>query len=384
MKKVLSLSAAGLLSCYLPVAQGLELYNDEKSSVDFKGNLSVYYIKSGNTTEINDGFSRYLFDLRHQLDDGWQALAMLEWGIQVSKTGEQLYIGNNGLTSTGPSPDTTWLRQGYVGASHDTYGTLSIGKQWGTSYDIAGVTDYFEVFGAQAQGTYNFGTDGGFSGTGRAEQSVKYKLDYKNFSFGAQFLVSDNVISTADIPGEESNGVIFNDSYGMSVIYRAPLDIGLGFAYNKADISLVADINKIEPTQSEKVSDELITAHITYRPYGSLGLHAALVFTDMNYHDINDVGKVMEKSSGIELYSAYRFDNNISLIVGYNSLKDNSTTTTFGSNNFHLKHYILSAKYHWDDNAYFYIESKFDDSTLVTPDSTADENATGIGMMFTF
>ena len=69
MKKLLSISTAGLLSCYLPVAQGLEVYNDGTSSMDFKGNLSVYYIKSGDEAEINDGFSRYTFDLKHEMKE---------------------------------------------------------------------------------------------------------------------------------------------------------------------------------------------------------------------------------------------------------------------------------------------------------------------------
>lgn len=71
MKKFLSIILIGLLSCYLPVAQGLELFNNEKSRLDFKGNLSVYYIDNGESSEINDGFSRYTFDMAHQMKDGW-------------------------------------------------------------------------------------------------------------------------------------------------------------------------------------------------------------------------------------------------------------------------------------------------------------------------
>lgn len=389
MKKLLSISTVGLLSCYLPVAQSVEIYNNDETRFDFNGNLSVYYLKSGETAEINDGFSRYTFDVKHHMKGDWQALALLEWGIQISKTGDQLYIGNNNLTSTGPAEDTTWLRLGYVGIEHEAYGRFTMGKQWGVSYDVAGVTDYFEVFGAEAQGTYNYGTDGGFSGTGRAEQALQYKVNYQNVSFGAQYLVSDDLIHTDIAPENPNNkqnfGVKFNDSYGMSVVYQAPYDIGLGIAYNKAKISLVADIgDSKDAIQSPKIDDEIITAHITYRPYGSLGLHAALVFTDMKNHEINDIGKVMAKSSGIELFSAYRFDNDISLIVGYNSLKDNSNTLVASASDYHLKYFILSAKYHWDDDFYLYIESKIDDSTLVAQGSTAAENATGVGMMFVF
>ncbi|KGJ97917.1 porin [Colwellia psychrerythraea] len=370
-----------------PITHSLELFNDGESALDFKGNLSVYYIKSGETAEINDGFSRYTFDMTHQLKNNWQALGLLEWGVQISRTGDQVFVTNNGLTSTGPTTDTTWLRLGYVGFEHETYGRFTLGKQWGVSYDVGGVTDWFEIFGAEGQGTYNFGTDGGFSGTGRAEQAIQYKVNYQDFSFGAQYLVSDDVVRTGDTPGEEDGfGVKFNDSYGLSVIYKAPYEIGLGLAYNKAKISLISDIDKElkDYSQSAKADDELITAHITYRPYGSLGLHVAAVFTDMTNHEINDVGQVMNKASGIELFSAYRFDNDISLILGYNSLKDDSNGLIGSDGTFHQKYFILSAKYHWDEDFYFYIESKIDDSTLVEQDSNLAENATGIGMMFVF
>jgi len=369
-----------------PIAHSLELFNNGESALDFKGNLSVYYIKSGETAEINDGFSRYTFDMSHQLKDNWQAMGLLEWGVQISRTGDQIFISNNGLTSTGATNDTTWLRLGYVGVEHETYGRFTMGKQWGVSYDVASVTDWFEVFGADAQGTYNFGTDGGFSGTGRAEQALQYKVNYQGLSFGAQYLVSDDEVRTSETPGIDENfGVKFNDSYGLSVIYQAPFDIGLGLAYNKAKVSLIADIDDTKDySQSPKVKDELITAHITYRPYGSLGLHVAAVFTDMTNHETNDVGQVMNKSKGIELFGAYRFDNDVSLIVGYNSLKDNSNTLVGSGNNYHLKYYLLSAKYHWDENFYLYIESKFDDSMLIAQESKLAENATGLGMMFVF
>ena len=382
MKKFLSLATASLLTCYLPIAQSLELFNDDKSRLDFSGNLSVYYIHGEDDSAINDGFSRYTFDISHQMKNNWKALAQLEWGVQLSGTNNQIFASNNGLTSTGPTADTTWVRVGYVGVEHETYGRFTMGKQLGVSYDIGSATDYYEVFGGKAQGTYNFGTDGGFSGTGHAEQAMQYKVNYQNFSFGAQYLVSDDVVST-DIENDNV-GVQFNDSYGFSVKYQAPYEIGLGVAYNKAKISLVADVGQILNTiESPQIDDELITAHIIYRPHGSLGLHIALVYTDMTNHDINDVGKVMNKSSGIEMLTSYRFDNDISLIVGYISLKDNSNTV-LTNNNYHLNYSILSAKYHWDDDFYLFIESKIDDSTVVEQESNLAENATALGMMYVF
>ena len=118
----------------------------------------------------------------------------------------------------------------------------------------------------------------------------------------------------------------------MSLLYRAPLDIGLGIAYNRAKLSLGAN-----EQSSQQVDDELISAYITYRQHDDLGLHVAIVYTDMTNHDMNDVGRIMNKAEGIELFSEYRFDNDISVILGYISLKDNSKNTLLGSNDSYHK-----------------------------------------------
>ena len=62
-------------------AHSMELFNDEKSTFDFNGNLSAYYLKGDDYEKIDDGFSRFIFDMSHQLKDDWQALAIVEWGV---------------------------------------------------------------------------------------------------------------------------------------------------------------------------------------------------------------------------------------------------------------------------------------------------------------
>ncbi len=369
------------LCLFVPITNGLEVFQNEKTTFNFSGNLAVYYLKNSDTQEVNDGFSRYVFDLSHNMKDDWKSVAKLEWGVQLSNTDNQIVVNNNGLTSTGPADEAIWLRQGFVGFEHNDYGRFTLGKQWGVSYDIGGVTDWFEIFGGAAQGTYNFGTDGGFSGSGRAEQAFQYRVSYKNLSFAAQYLASDEQLSVNSENDETHDAILnFSDSFGISVLYKAPMNIGLGIAYNKANLSLGAN-----GESSEKIDDELISASITYRQHNNPGLHVALVYTDMTNHDYNDVGKVMNKAKGLELFSEYRFDNDISVILGYISLDDNSEPSELGSDGtYHKKYAILSAKYHWDEDFYIFIESKLDNSTLSKQSTDLAEDATGIGMMFEF
>ena len=79
-------------------------------------------------------------------------------------------------------------RLGYIGVDAGTFGKISFGKQLSTHYNIAGyTTDQFNVFGGQASATYVANSDGGASGTGRADQTILYTNTFaKILEFGAQ------------------------------------------------------------------------------------------------------------------------------------------------------------------------------------------------------
>ncbi len=83
-------------------------------------------------------------------------------------------------------------RLGFFGVDSGKFGRLTFGKQNSTHYDIASyTTDRFNVFGGQSTATYVAGTDGGQSGTGRADQTILYHLNFaKIFDFGAQGAVA--------------------------------------------------------------------------------------------------------------------------------------------------------------------------------------------------
>lgn len=354
-------------------AYSLELFNNGKTELNFSGNASVYLLKNDNDSEINDGFSRYYFQTTHQLKDGWQAMAHLQWGVQVSNTDASIVVNHNGLTSSGPTDDPIWLRLGYVGVSHERFGRISMGKQWGVTYDlVTGVTDVFEIFGAEASGVYNFGTDGGFSGTGRAEQVIKYMNEFGDFRFGAQYQANNEIIENYN-PEDPSAALNFDNGFGFSLAYKAPYSIGLAIGYNSTNISLTDGVNTLSG------DDIAISASITYRSLDNPGLHIALVLTDLQNHEIDNDNRLMKEASGIELYSAYRFDNDLSLILGYNSLEDNSAQGIY-----HKEYIILGGKYYWDEQFELYWESKIDRSKSADGTTPDGEDAIGVGMMFKF
>lgn len=106
----------------------------------------------------------------------------------------------------------------------------------------------------------------------------------------------------------------------------------------------------------------------------------------MKNHEQNDIQQLMSKSVGIELYSAYRFENDLALILGYNSLNDNyPANATYGSTGgYHLNYGILGVNYYWDDEFYLFSEMRVDNSTHNKDSVVPTDNAIGLGMRYEF
>ncbi len=90
-------------------------------------------------------------------------------------------------------------RLGFIGVDFGAFGRIAFGKQNSTNYDITDyTTDRLNVFGGQSTATYVAGTDGGQSGTGRADQIILYNLKFaKIFDFGAQGQLHSDATSQA-------------------------------------------------------------------------------------------------------------------------------------------------------------------------------------------
>ena len=76
------------------------------------------------------------------------------------------FTSRSGTTSEGETGALT-PRILFVGVdSPKLFG--GFGKNWSTYYRVASIADRFAIFGSEALGVYNAGTDGGATGTGRA------------------------------------------------------------------------------------------------------------------------------------------------------------------------------------------------------------------------
>ncbi|HYI97275.1 MAG TPA: DUF3011 domain-containing protein [Bryobacteraceae bacterium] len=132
-----------------------------------------------------------------------------EWGVNLVQSETQFNLsaggpGEFGTVSTTTS-DVFLARLGFVGVDFGPVGKVAIGKQYAVQYDIASyTTDRFNVFGGQGTHAYVAGTDGGETGTGRADRIVNYRntlLKVVEVGVQGQFRGAGNDTTTDGVGG---------------------------------------------------------------------------------------------------------------------------------------------------------------------------------------
>ena len=153
------------------------------------------------TAEVQDNATRVGINFRTRGDI--QMFVGTEWGVNFVQSSTQFNLSAAGpgefgqVTTATSTPFIT--RLGFVGIDFGPAGRVAIGKQWSAHYDVTSyTTDRFNVFGGQGTSTYVAGSDGGVTGTGRADRVVTYRNKIaKIFDVGLQ----------AQFRGTEKNGV---------------------------------------------------------------------------------------------------------------------------------------------------------------------------------
>jgi hypothetical protein len=133
-----------------------------------------------------------------------KVIAGAEWGVNLVQSETQFNLsaagsGDFGVATTETTP-VFLARLGFVGADLGPFGRVAIGKQNGVHYDIASyTTDRFNVFGGQGTSSYVAGTDGGVTGTGRADRVLNYRntiFEIIEIGFQGQFRAAGNETTT--------------------------------------------------------------------------------------------------------------------------------------------------------------------------------------------
>ena len=135
----------------------------EPNEFDIYGSLRVRYRGEAGDAALSDGGSRTGLQGRYQF-------LPRKWLFARAEIGFNLLDELSGLIdpgSNGPDEgrgDSVFRRLLYVGYESPNL-FLVFGKTWSVYYKVSSFTDRFAGTGGQASGTYNAGTDGGYTGT---------------------------------------------------------------------------------------------------------------------------------------------------------------------------------------------------------------------------
>lgn len=408
MKKTLVASAL-TAAIFVPSVSAIEIYKDDKNAVEIGGFVDARVINTQGATEVVNGASRINFGFTREMSDGWKAFTKLEWGVNPFGNSEIVYSSESNFESQ--SGDFLNNRLGYVGVSHDVYGSLTIGKQWGAWYDVVYNTNMGFVWDGNASGTYTYNkADGAINGTGRGDNTIQYRNSFGDFSFALQtqlkqneFTVEEdengnpfppqptpkNFMASNSIMGKTGATVTtveYNNTYGGAATYAATDMLTLTAGFNMGEFDATTS-NGTRFTET----DYIYGVGITWGSWDNEGLYVAANINKNEYHDTDNLGRMIPESMGLESIASYRFENGIKPFVSYNILEaGDEYEAQFGGDVFKRQFVVAGIHYVWDSNTVLYIEGRKDFSDFTSFDKVqeaamaiSEDDGVAIGIRYT-
>lgn len=281
------------------------------------GSVRIRYRDAGAGTVWGDGGSRFGLSGRWQFRPATWVFGRGEAGFNLLDTADLLF-------NRGDRPpekklgDEVFLRLLYLGVETPDI-MLTAGKNWSTYYRVSSFTDRFQGTGASASGTYNAGTDGGNTGTGRADGVLQTRglvglfsamsiLKPLNFNFQLQH--------GQPIPAVE--GKDYKLTFGLSSVLETDYGVGLGIAYNHASI----DSADLPALSASGIDGDATAAIIGARWFGD-DWYIGTVLARLQNHETTD-RNIYFDGTGWEVYAQYNLYKRWWAVGGWNRLEPDS------------------------------------------------------------
>ena len=329
----------------------------------------------GGSTSVEDISPRIGFRGQAKLTDNTNVSARVELGVNlVDQSANEVFISGDNLGEERfQDTDDITTRLGQAGLVGD-WGSVQIGKQWSVYYDVTQWTDLFWAVGGNASGTYNAGTDGGVSGTGRAEKAVSTRFRYHGLRLGAQ----------AQMRNRTDNDQNVVDTYAASIIGDLAFPKKWGaFSYGIAFNKVRDGVDDPGPNES-KQGGESIAAGLLYQ---SGKWYGALVLNRSHNHEVDDRDNWFD-AKGAELFVMYSFRENWEVHGGFNWLDPDSYQ--FRDNNrarqdsqYQRKYFAYGISRRFSRESVLFFEGTIEDSDQADGGSLRD-SIVAVGGYYTF
>ena len=358
----------------------VNIYTDERNSMSVGGFIDVRVINTQNQTEVVNGTSRINFKIDRKLKQGWKALGLVEWGVNPVGSSDIIY--NNRFESI--QDEFLYNRLGYAGLSHDKYGQITIGKQWGAWYDVVYRTNNSFVWDGNAAGVYTYNKDdGAVNGTGRGDKLIQYRNSYNDLSFTLQAQLKNSEFYTCDVSDitEQECETLWNASDTAAQQVEFNYTFGASVTYPPTDmLTLTAGVNRGEfdltygDGTTQNVEDLIYGAGIMWGRVDQKGLYVSANINKNKNHDTDNLGRLIKDAIGIETFASYRFDNDFRPFIAYNVFDagDNYVIqpnfNTDPNDVFKRQFAVIGVHYLIDEDTITYIEARKDFSDFESND----------------
>ncbi len=295
--------------------------------------------------------------------DAWYETAPQRWLFARYEAGfnllEELEVDSLPSRPDQELGDTAFTRLAYVGMQFGE-NVLAVGKNWSTYYQVAAFTDRLDSVGGQASGAFNAQTDGGASGTGRADGVLQGRLKLGVLGDPGNRLpleVNLQVQASQEIPGLA--GFEYERGYGISSILGLASDIDIGLAYNSSEI----DIARIPVENRNGLDGDLSAWLIGARWYNDDWYLGATWSRTSNLHTTDAL--TYFDGEAFEFYGQYQIAKDVWLLAGMNKLEPDSDQLQAGQ--YRLEYGVLGARYLFDGfSRMIYLESRLAPAALKT------------------
>ncbi len=340
------------------------------------GSLRLRHRETKTESVLGDGGTRLGLDGAWQFTPDYWLLGRIETGFKFFDHLDQII--DPGSEGDGTITDDIFLRLGYVGVEFPM-AFLTYGKNWSTYYQVAEFTDRFQGTGGNASGAFNAGTDGGASGTGRADHVWQTRLQIDHPWRLVSHLNPFSINIQAQ-PGEKipyANDIRYNYSVGISAIMERTDNFKTGIAVNYASIQ-TADLTYLK---NIGIDGNDLALLFGFQWFGEKW-YASTVFSYLRNHMTTNDGIYFD-AWGTEGYGHYQIFENIWLTGGWNYLEPLSGENQAGT--YILRYAVLELRYTFKDfQRMIYTNIRFDNSRLSSNTNEQTGNTYTIGVRWDF
>lgn len=340
----------------------------DPNTVRIYGSARLRYRDTGSGPVWGDGGSRA------GIESHWQVLPKrwlfggLEVGFNLLDRLDQLIDPGS---SSGEDRSDIFERLAYIGFEGPNL-IATVGKNWSSYYKVAKFTDRFQGAGGYAGGAFNANTDGGPTGTGRADNvlQTRFYIDFFPDALGIKpFNLNLQVQHGEPVPGIDN--VNYGTTLGASAILNTQNNFTLGIAYNHADIRDLSNPAVI----SAGIDGDAQALVIGSRWYAERWYLGAIVSRLLN-HETTDTLTYFD-GTGSELYAQYQVFGPWWITGGYNWLQPDHNEVQAGQ--YKVEYGIVGMRYSIDEfRKMFFINAVISNSRASNGDRAGNIYTVGV------